>query len=77
MKHMKKAMVWTIILAMLLSNGGIGVVAETILRLPQALEVIEEEAFYGDNSIDKVELGDKSELDNLMDAAAYTAFCNK
>ena len=58
MKHMKKAMVWTIILAMLLSNGGIGVVAETILRLPQALEVIEEEAFYGDNSIDKVELGD-------------------
>jgi glycine cleavage system H protein len=29
------------------------------------------------NWIIKVELSDKSELDNLMDAKAYEAFCNQ
>jgi len=30
-----------------------------------------------ENWIIKVELSDKSELENLMDAKAYTAFCEK
>ena len=38
-------------------------------------ELINADAYK--NWIIKVELSDKSELDNLMDAAAYSEFCNK
>ena len=38
-------------------------------------ELINQDAF--ENWIIKVELSDKSDLDNLMDAKAYEAFCNK
>ena len=38
-------------------------------------ELINEDAFQ--NWIIKVELSDASELDNLMDAQAYAAFCEK
>ena len=38
-------------------------------------ELINEDAF--ENWIIKVELSDKADLDNLMDAAAYEAFCAK
>ena len=50
-----------------------GVVVEVNEALEDAPELVNEDAFA--NWIIKVELSDKSELDNLMDAAAYEAFC--
>ena len=38
-------------------------------------ELINKDAF--ENWIIKVQLSDKAELDNLMDAKAYEEFCNK
>jgi glycine cleavage system H protein len=38
-------------------------------------ELVNQDAFA--NWIIKVEISDKSELDNLMDAKAYAAFCEK
>ena len=38
-------------------------------------ELINQDAF--ENWIIKVELSDKGDLDNLMDAKAYAAFCEK
>ena len=53
-------------------------VSGTVVEVNEALEdepgLINKDAF--ENWIIKVELSDKSELDNLMDAAAYTAFCD-
>ena len=43
--------------------------------LDDAPELINQDAYA--NWIIKVELSDKSELDDLMDAAAYQAFCEK
>ena len=54
-------------------------VSGTVVEVNEALEdepeLINQDAF--ENWIIKVELSDKSELDNLMDAAAYEAFCSK
>ena len=54
-------------------------VSGTVVELNEALEdepeLINKDAF--ENWIIKVELSDKGELDNLMDAAAYEAFCAK
>ena len=54
-------------------------VSGTVVEINEALEdepeLINKDAFT--NWIIKVELSDKSELDNLMDAAAYSEFCNK
>ena len=54
-------------------------VSGTIVEINEALddepELINQDAF--ENWIIKVELSDKSELDALMDAKAYEAFCNK
>ena len=54
-------------------------VSGTVIEVNEALEdqpeLINEDAF--ENCIIKVELSDKSDLDNLMDAAAYEEFCNK
>ena len=54
-------------------------VSGTVIEINEALEdqpeLINEDAF--ENWIIKVELSDKSDLDNLMDAAAYEEFCNK
>ena len=52
-----------------------GKVIEVNEALEDQPELINEDAF--ENWIIKVELSDKSELDNLMDAAAYEEFCNK
>ena len=52
-----------------------GVVVETNESLSDNPELINEDAYA--NWIIKVELSDKEELDNLMDAEAYTAFCEK
>ena len=52
-------------------------VSGTVVEINEALEdepeLINKDAFA--NWIIKVELADKSELDNLMDAAAYEAIC--
>ena len=54
-------------------------VSGTVVEINEALEdqpeLINENAF--ENWIIKVELSDKSQLDALMDAAAYEAFCAK
>ena len=54
-------------------------VSGTVVEINEALEdqpeLINQDAF--ENWIIKVELSDKSELDALMDAAAYEKFCEK
>ena len=52
-----------------------GPVVEVNEALEDQPELINEDAF--ENWIIKVSLSDKSELDALMDAAAYEAFCAK
>ena len=54
-------------------------VSGTVVEVNEALEdqpeLVNQDAFA--NWIIKVELSDKSELDALMDAKAYVAFCEK
>ena len=54
-------------------------VSGTVVEINEALEdqpeLVNEDAYT--NWIIKVELSDKGDLDNLMDAAAYEEFCNK
>ena len=54
-------------------------VSGTVVEVNEALEdqpeLINQDAF--ENWIVKVELSDKGDLDNLMDAKAYAAFCEK
>lgn len=50
-----------------------GTVVEVNEALEDSPELVNQAAY--DNWIIKVELSDKDELDNLMDAAAYTEFC--
>ena len=54
-------------------------VSGTVVEVNEALEdepeLVNQDAYA--NWIIKVELSDKSELDNLMDAQAYEAFCNQ
>ena len=52
-----------------------GVVVETNEALEDEPELINKDAFA--NWIMNVKLADTTELDNLMDAKAYEAFCNK
>lgn len=54
-------------------------VSGTVVEINEALEdnpeLINKDAFA--NWIIKINLSDKSELENLMDAAAYSALCDK
>ena len=52
-----------------------GVVVEVNEALEDQPELINQDAY--ENWIIKVELSNKAELSNLMDAKAYTAFCEK
>lgn len=52
-----------------------GTVVEVNEALEDTPELVNQDAF--ENWIIKVELSDKAELDNLMDAKAYAAFCEK
>lgn len=52
-----------------------GTVVEVNEGLEDKPELINEDPYA--NWIIKVELSDKTELDNLMDAKAYEKFCNK
>ncbi len=58
-----------------LSSPVSGTVIEVNEALEDTPELINQDAF--ENWIIKVELADRSELDNLMDAKAYEDFCNK
>ena len=53
-------------------SGKVGEINEALEDQP---ELINQDAY--ENWIIKVELSDKSDLDNLMDAKAYEVFCNK
>ena len=52
-----------------------GVVVEKNEALDDQPELLNQDPYQ--NWIIKVELSDKTELDNLMDAKAYAAFCEK
>ncbi len=52
-----------------------GVVVEVNEALEDSPELVNQDAY--ENWIIKVSIADKSELDNLMDAKAYAAFCEK
>lgn len=52
-----------------------GTIVEVNDKLEDTPELINQDAYA--NWIIKVELSDKGELDNLMDAKAYEEFCNK
>jgi len=52
-----------------------GTVVEVNEALEDTPELINQDAFS--NWLIKIQLSNKSELDSLMDAAAYTKFCNK
>lgn len=52
-----------------------GVVVEVNEALDDQPELVNSDAY--ENWIIKVSLADKSELDNLMDAKTYAAFCEK
>ena len=52
-----------------------GVVVEVNEALDDQPELINQDPW--ENWIIKVELSDKTEVDNLMDAEGYEAFCNK
>lgn len=52
-----------------------GTVVEVNEALEDTPELVNQDAF--ENWIIKVEMSDKTELDNLMDAKAYAAFCEK
>ena len=58
-----------------LNAPGSGVVVEVNEALDDTPELINQDAY--ENWIIKVELSDKDELNNLMDAKAYAAFCDK
>jgi len=52
-----------------------GVVVEVNEALEDQPELVNQDAY--ENWIIKVKISDKSELDDLMDAKAYAAFCEK
>ena len=56
MSSMRRLFAILLAIAVLLVNGSVAALAESVLTLPSAVRVIEEEAFEGDTSIDKVVL---------------------
>ena len=59
MKAMRRVLAVLLVLAMLLTNCDMTALADAILTMPAAVRIIEEEAFYGSTSIDKVVLSDE------------------
>ena len=58
MKPSRRLFAILLVLAMLLTNSGMTALAEAVMNMPAALQIIDEEAFYGSTSIDKVVLSD-------------------
>ena len=60
MKSTRRFFAIVLTLALLLTNSGMATLAEAVLTMPAALQIIDEEAFYGDTSISKVVLSNKT-----------------
>lgn len=58
MKPTRRLFAFLLVLAMLLTDSGMTALAEAVLTMPAALQIIDEEAFYGDTSIGKVVLSE-------------------
>ena len=56
MKTARRLLAIILVLSMFLMNGGVTALADAVLTMPAALQIIDEEAFYGDTFIDKVVL---------------------
>ena len=59
MKTAQRLVAMMLILVLLMGNGGIVALADAVLTMPAALQIIDEEAFYGSTSIDRVVLSNK------------------
>ena len=58
MKKTRQYLAMLLVFAMLLADSSLAAWADNVFTMPASLETIEEEAFYGDQSIDKVVLSD-------------------
>lgn len=58
MKRIRRMLSIFLVVIMLMTCADFAALAEAVLTLPKALKIIEEEAFYGDQSIDKVVVPD-------------------
>lgn len=56
MKHVHRFIAALIVLTMLITGGGVTVYADSTMKLPDDLKIIDVRAFYGDTSIDHVVL---------------------
>ena len=56
MKPMHRILAFALVLVMVFADCGIAALAQGVLTMPAALKIIDEEAFYGSTSIDKVVL---------------------
>ncbi|MBQ3762133.1 MAG: leucine-rich repeat protein [Clostridia bacterium] len=56
MKTAQRLVTMILVLVLLMANGGITALADAVLTLPTALQIIDERAFYGSTSIGKVVL---------------------
>lgn len=56
MKSMHRILAFALVLVMIFADGGIAALAQGVLAMPASLKIIDEEAFYGSTSIDKVTL---------------------
>ena len=59
MKAAQRLVAMILVLVLLMANGGITALADAVLTMPAALQIIDEEAFYGSTSIDRVVLSNK------------------
>ncbi|MBQ3703975.1 MAG: leucine-rich repeat domain-containing protein [Oscillospiraceae bacterium] len=59
MKPARSVLTFVLIFVLLLTTSGLTAMADSVLKMPADLEIIEEDAFYGSSSIDKVVLSDK------------------
>ena len=59
MKRTHRILAITLVLVMLFADGNLAALAEGVLTMPTALQIIDEESFYGASSIDKVVLSNK------------------
>lgn len=56
MKPMHRILAFILVLVMVFADSGVVALAQGVLTMPEQLKIIDEEAFYGSSSIDKVTL---------------------
>ena len=59
MKTAQRLVSMILVLILLMANGGLTALADAVLTMPAALQIIDEEAFYGSTSVDRVVLSNK------------------